>query len=123
MKLLEVKNKRALEKLAKITLEKCKTCPSEEQEDEFRCCDKMFCDLVKNALPEEVNYEYKSDQKVPFMGKNGCVVKPEHRPFCAGFVCGPHLIDRKFRREYFRLCEKAGIPYCTQPEWLSKFSR
>lgn len=47
------------------------------------------------------------------MGEKGCVVPPEHRPFCATFVCPPHLkTDRKFRREYARLRAKVEAdPY------------
>jgi hypothetical protein len=44
------------------------------------------------------------------MGERGCVVPPEHRPFCTGYVCAPHLADRTFRRKYERLCTEAGVP-------------
>ena len=43
---------------------------------------------------------------IPYMGEKGCVVAPEHRPYCTGFICAPHFQDREFRREYDRLVSK-----------------
>lgn len=102
-------NKEVFEKLASLTKKKCEVCVVPESDKQYRCCDKMFCEVVRMDLPMGVSYPWQDSHKVPFMGDNGCVVSPEHRPLCSAFVCSSHLEDRKFRREYERLCEKAGI--------------
>lgn len=95
----------AFKKMADLTNEKCKTCPVTEK---YRCCDKMFCAMVAAELKKKgIHIEPTGNPEVPFMGDRGCVVPPEHRPFCSTFVCAPHLEeDRKFRREYCRTRDK-----------------
>jgi hypothetical protein len=92
-------------KLSELTSPKCAQCPGQAQ---TRCCDKMFCDLNKAlatgkgySLPEGPNLA-----GIPFMGENGCVLSPEQRPYCTGYVCPPHFADREFRRQYDRILEK-----------------
>lgn len=93
----------AFKKLSDLCVEACKNCNDPEP---YRCCDKMFCNIVAKT--------YKGEQPniggLPFMGEKGCVVPPDQRPMCTGFVCPDLLADRGFRREYERLCEKAKIP-------------
>lgn len=96
------------EKLAKLTGRKCAECPSlaetfygEQVPGPYRCCDKLFCNLVESRLPDGVIYEKPNIGDIPYMGEAGCVVAPHHRPFCTAFVCAPHLErDRTFRRQY-----------------------
>ena len=102
---MKERTKNAFKKLGEITCGKCSTCPVAEK---HRCCDKMFCSMVEAALrvkgipvPEKPNVG-----GIPFMGEKGCVVPPELRPYCTGFVCAPHFSDRDFRREYDRLIQK-----------------
>lgn len=102
------KAKNALYKIADLTEKKCATCKGAGR---YRCCDKVFCGIIRQELNKiGVVYSWDESKEVPYMGNDGCIVKPEHRSFCVGYVCGEHLRDRKFKREYFRLCEKAGIP-------------
>ncbi len=101
--------KEAFTKLSDITKKKCETCVVPEKDKQYRCCDRMFCEMVRDNFPDDVSYPWKDSHKVPFMGDSGCVVSPEHRPLCSAFVCNSQLKDRKFRREYERLCEKAKI--------------
>ncbi len=97
----------ALRKIAELTKTKCETCPTT---DKYRCCDRLFCNFVrKYHVGKGIEYPWFGKQEVPFMGDNGCIVKPEHRPFCVGYVCGSHLKDRKFKKKYFHLCNKADI--------------
>lgn len=95
----------ALRRLQQITGEKCGTCP---EKGEYRCCDAVFCDLVANGLKRAgLPVPHPTGHKIPFMGNSGCIVKPEHRPGCSGFVCPSQLkSDRKFRREWEHLHKK-----------------
>jgi hypothetical protein len=97
--------KTAFAKLGQITQAKCATCPAPTV---HRCCDKIFCGFVEEMLVEagEPTPPKPNIGGIPFMGENGCVLSPEQRPFCTGYVCAPHTKDRVFRREYDRLILK-----------------
>lgn len=102
------KHKKTFEELARLTLVKCRTCPTEEK---YRCCDAVFCQLVRTQMGSRAKlYQFDKDAEVPYMGANGCRVHPSDRPFCAGYVCSQHLGDAKFKSEYTRLCDAVGIP-------------
>jgi hypothetical protein len=98
--------KNTLCKVAKLTEPYCKQCSSPNQ---YRCCDRFFCSLATITMknlgvepPKETG-----NAIAPYMGDRGCVVSPEYRPICSGFVCGAHLVkDRKLRREWARLNRK-----------------
>jgi len=62
-------------------------------------------DNLKNLGLEYVN-EHPTIKDVKYMGPNGCIVPPEHRPFCTCFACPAILESRKVRREYERLHAK-----------------
>jgi hypothetical protein len=89
----------AFQKLANLTRSKCETCPNTPV---HRCCELVFCKMVEQDFPKGVTYDKPSVGGIPFMSEKGCVVAPEHRPFCTGFVCFEHFADRGFRREYDR---------------------
>lgn len=100
------------QKLAALTLSKCRQCPVPKTEAQHRCCDVLFCKATWSHMPESVRLNYAPDwtAAIPFMGKNGCVVEPKDRPFCTAYVCPQWLTNRTFRREYEALCEKASVP-------------
>lgn len=91
--------KNALNKLFKLTCERCNSiCPST---DKYRCCDKIFCSIVERNLISPI--EKPNLGNIPYMGPNGCVVPPEFRPQCVGFMCETAMDDRTFRRKYQRI--------------------
>jgi hypothetical protein len=74
--------------------------------DEHRCCQRVFCMLVKRAaeiagvdLPPETGHD------IPFMGESGCVVDPTLRPGCTAYLCPAHekRLSRSERRKLGRL--------------------
>lgn len=97
-------------KIAAFTNPICRTiCRVAENEEKYRCCDKIFCEMVRKDLPKGVHYA-QTGHEIPFMGKNGCVVKPEHRPFCAAFLCpGIKVNQPALWKKYIKLCKKYGI--------------
>lgn len=105
---MKERTKNAFKKLADLTCKKCEECPKHAEKtgepmDPYRCCDKMFCQIVEMGLRwKGVPLEKPNVGGIPFMGEKGCVVSPELRPYCTGFVCVPHFKDREFRREYDR---------------------
>ena len=96
---------RALRELHKITNACCATC----KPTPFGCCSADFCDGVARGL-EATGRPVPPRGKHPtlrFMGENGCVVAPELRPGCSGYVCPERLArDRDLRRKHARLQEK-----------------
>lgn len=96
--------KNAFKKLCDLTKSKCETCVCEE---EYRCCDKLFCNAVEKHLSSQgIVIDKPNLGGIPYMGNTGCVVSPELRPMCTGFACNHHFDDRNFRREYHRLVDK-----------------
>lgn len=100
----------AIRKLQRLTERACATCPSENHvRPKYRCCDDAFCGMVESALKAVGRPvpEYTGNSEVRFMGPNGCVVAPEDRPGCSGYVCPSTIAkDRNLRREWTRLHEK-----------------
>lgn len=93
----------SLRDIAALTAPKCATCPSMKTAP-HRCCDKAFCDIVKAGMERAgLPAIPTTGHQIPYMGEHGCVVPPEYRPGCAGYVCDEHLRDRSFRREWMRL--------------------
>jgi len=101
----------AIRKIAELTGPKCASCPGGDQ---YRCCDKMFCSTVK--IPSGIHFDKPNVNGIPYMGEKGCVLPPEYRPMCSTFVCGGHLDDRKFRREYDRLMDKVRKEFPEYPD-------
>jgi len=113
--ILTPKEIKTFEKLSKLTSAACASCPSkgfiEKEDTQFRCCDKMFCDLVEEQLTKKgLTYPKPNVGGIPYMSETGCVVKPHDRPQCTGYVCGAHLDDQEFNREYSFLCKRLNIP-------------
>lgn len=104
--------------LSKFTSTMCNQCPVPEAEKErhkkYRCCNRIFCEIVKAQLPPGVSYEFKENEEVPYWN-NGCVVSPEHRPMCTGFLCQGWRSSKHVWRTYEKLCKKAGIPQNKAP--------
>lgn len=101
-----------IRKLQAFTQNVCLSlCEVPEDQKTHRCCDAIFCRLTEMSFPPDVKYE-PTGHEITFMGKHGCIVKPEHRPFCTGYLC-PGIADKypHIWKEYVKLCEKAGIPH------------
>lgn len=105
---MKTKSIKLFQKLAELTNKKCATCPVTEP---HRCCDKMFCNLNDHYMLAKGIAEYTKPNVggIPYMGAGGCVISPEHRPYCTGYVCPPHLhADPEFRAEYESIINKIG---------------
>lgn len=85
MKLLP-KTIQAARGCASLTAIACAQCP---EQPETRCCSALFCELTAAGLRALELPEPGRPGRfgIPFLGEAGCVVAPEHRPFCATFVC------------------------------------
>ncbi len=118
-----------LQKLSECMAPGCDKCPSlhkgtssEAESKAERCCDASYCAFTKlhfMALEqsyEEVPLDERVKPEIPYLKKGtGCVIEPEHRPFCTMYACNAVLHhDRKLRREYNRLHDKLKI----EPEIL-----
>ena len=107
-----MKKKDAFQELADFTEKACATC---EPKSQFRCCEALFCLEVAIELErKEIPYKF-TGHRIPFMGPKGCTLPPEQRPGCTAYVCVEHLRKRPFRREYTRLCKKAGVTPVHEP--------
>lgn len=96
----------AIRSLAKLTGAKCGSCIGGR--GRYRCCDDTFCDLVERGL-RAAGHEVPvtGHPEIRFMGENGCVIAPELRPGCSGYVCPEHLEnDRSLRRDHNRLLDR-----------------
>lgn len=83
--------------------DQCETLNKKVLDSKYRCCDAVFCETVEKGFKAlGVHYEKTGHPELPFMGENGCVVAPEHRPGCTMFFCPAALEDRKSRRFYER---------------------
>ena len=97
--------KNALCKVQQLTAAACQKCVTDEP---YRCCSTEFCQAVEAGL-KAVGKEFPktSHPTLQYMGEKGCMVPPELRPGCSGYVCISVLEkDRNFRREYERLHKK-----------------
>ena len=79
------------------------------------CCDRMYCDDARQWAKEkwriDLTPEYKTEQKLPFMRENGCVVAPHLRPVCTVHTCQINGIghkpgDPKWTKTYFSIRNK-----------------
>lgn len=96
--------KNAFAKLSALTCTRCQECKSD---DTYRCCDKLFCEMVDKSLKMQmIKAERPNVGGIPFMGEKGCTIEPHLRPMCSAYVCPSHLRDRSFSREYERIIDK-----------------
>lgn len=95
--------KNTIIKMHELTKNYCGSC-NMCQGEKYRCCDKVFCDIVDHGLQKMGIKISKVNSEVPFMGESGCIVPPEYRPFCSGYIC-PDILhnDRDFRRKWTKL--------------------
>jgi len=74
------------------------------------CCSVMYCEIAKKLAEENgVKLETTDNPKLPFMGRDGCVVPPWLRPMCSIHICDKSLLDAKFSKKYFSLREKMEL--------------
>lgn len=97
--------KNALCKIQQLTLKACQGCVTDNP---YRCCSSEFCRAVEAGLKAvSKDIPKTSHPSLQYMSEKGCVVPPELRPGCSGYVCqGALEKDRNFRREYVRLHDK-----------------
>jgi len=100
------------QKMADLTLPKCKECRIP-----LSCCDKMYCTIAKDyANDKGIKLEETGNEKLPFMGENGCIVPPWLRPLCTLHNCsinnlGLDMKDQKFNDRYFELRQEIELLY------------
>ncbi len=95
--------KNHLIKLHQLTNASCRKCPQS-----YSCCERDFCLAVESGLSAiGTTIQRTTHPTLPFMGPSGCVVPPELRPGCSGYVCTATLkSNRKLRREWAHLHTK-----------------
>lgn len=73
----------------------------------YSCCDPGYCSIAKEWAKSVWNVALlpTGDSKLPFMGKNGCVVSPHLRPLCTVHICEKFLLDPAKSTQYFILRE------------------
>jgi hypothetical protein len=100
------RTKNLFSKLAELTCKKCETCPVIEK---YRCCDNLFCELNEQSLKaNNKTYDKPNVGGIPYMSDKGCVISPEDRPYCTGYVCVPHFEDKEFRKKYDDTIRRIG---------------
>jgi hypothetical protein len=115
-----------LQKLSECLSPGCDKCseihPRSADAKEERCCEPVFCASAKlhflalGQSYDELSVEERVKPNIPFLKKgSGCIIAPEHRPYCTMYAC-PGVLhhDRKLRREYNRLHDKLKV----EPEIL-----
>ncbi len=96
----------AFAELAELTRPKCGACRVPHS-----CCSADQCEATRELARTEFGTALEDApgaERLPFLGKTGCVVAPHLRPLCAVHVCGAHLNDPDFSERYWELRERAG---------------
>src|SRR5882672_2346355 len=98
------------QKMADITLEKCKQCIVP-----LSCCSNEYCEIAEAYAKEKYNINLKlkhtGHSKLLFMSDKGCVVPPYLRPMCTMHTCSINSLgfeknDPKMTYQYFILRNK-----------------
>jgi len=94
------KLKALYEEIAALTKPKCGQCRVPHG-----CCNKHQCELTERYAAEMGVMLQRTDHPdLPFLGKDGCVVPPHHRPICSVHVCENHIwSSEEFHDKYFQL--------------------
>ena len=89
------------------TLNKCvskfcnTSCPDKNG---VRCCGAIFCKDTENYLNQlGIKYNKPNHKGVPYLSKEGCVVKPKHRPICTLFACTAVLENKKIAKKWYKM--------------------
>ncbi len=94
--------RKRLRKLAKLTAPACEACP-QAVGSTTRCCAAVFCEIAdEQAKMQGHTQERVSSGPVPFLGPQGCVMPPEYRPGCSGYLC-PGQFTKKIRKRHDQL--------------------
>lgn len=71
------------------------------------CCDRVFCDAVRRGVTKlGYDVEWREDQRLPYMGPEGCRVPPHLRPACSWYVCADDKLED---------IQKAAVAYLAGP--------
>lgn len=106
------KLKNLYQQLSELTNPMCGKCAHS-----YGCCSKEYCELVEDRAKElGVTIPEKTNNPIPYMGGNGCVVPPYLRPICTMHTCDINSLgfvrdysstglkpDKEKTTEYFRL--------------------
>lgn len=94
-------------KMAALTLPECaKTCKVP-----FSCCSLEYCEFAEQfAISNGTPISRTGNEKLPFMGPNGCTMPPHLRPLCTLHTCEINSVgikrgDLKWTEDYFELRE------------------
>ena len=97
----------AYQKMADLTLPKCKKCPCP-----LSCCSPEYCEITIKHAAETwgIQLERTKHPTLPLMGENGCTAQPHLRPICTVHNCKINALgfdpDMKWTEEYFDLRDK-----------------
>ncbi len=99
------------QKMSDLTAPKCATACKIPHS----CCSKEYCEMAMEIAKESGEVlEPTGHEKLPLMGPNGCVARPDLRPLCTLHVCsinsiGADLSDKPWTREYFALRQQIEV--------------
>lgn len=81
----------------------------------YRCCSRLYCEAARRYCQSKgIALTDTGHPYLPFMGPDGCVLPPEHRPICAIHTCqwsgsaDPHCGDAAMTARYVELYHLAN---------------
>ena len=79
------------QEMADFTLPECKQCIRP-----YSCCSPEYCDFTMDfAARRGVKLEPTGHERLPLMGKSGCIAPPHLRPMCTVHTCDIHSMGYK----------------------------
>jgi len=102
-----MENKKLIEQIERLSTElysmtrtRCLECSFKECKN---CCDNAFCklnDIFLQTIDRHYGIHEKRDPK--YLGNNGCIIPPEHRPLCSIYICASLFDNEKFDKFEWR---------------------
>jgi len=98
-------------KVAEITKPKCAGEGLGACRPKQSCCDGLYCDLAEERASHfGITLQTTDNQKLKYMGPEGCTVDAYLRPICAIHVCErAYTLDQEFANKYFALREEIDL--------------
>jgi hypothetical protein len=95
------------QQMADITKPFCDAGCAQFKGNQYRCCEKKYCELARRFAREHYEIELEdTGHAIPFMGPRGCTVAPHLRPICTMHACpinyGPG-VDVQTMNHYYAL--------------------
>lgn len=90
-------------------------CAAQGYVGEYRCCSRLYCESARRYCQSKgITLIDTGHPDLPFMGTDGCILPPEHRPICAIHTCqwsgsaSPHCGDPETTARYVELYKRAN---------------